>query len=166
MSYSSSVLQQWVLPSLLWPFHLADKGTGPGTPPSEVPKKRNIGISDHHSARTIPYCLTKYVKKLEEYVSFFYPIFKFKCKDNSVQSQATKTRSSVPSKHTFKARPSATGASPPWRHICIYIYGRVKRQKSSQEFFGYIVDAITILRGAFWLDISYFKNSLPVDSLR
>lgn len=60
-------------------------------PPSEVPKKRNIGISDHHSARTIPYCLTKY-QQLQEDVSFFYPIFKFKCKDNSVQSQATKNK--------------------------------------------------------------------------
>lgn len=66
---------------------------------------------------------------------FFYPIFKFKCKDNSVQSQATKTRSSVPSKHTFKARPSATGASPPWRHISIYIYMAGSKGKSQARNF-------------------------------
>ena len=45
---TSAVLQHWLLPSLLWPLHLADWNWKPETVmPSEVPNKRNIGISYH-----------------------------------------------------------------------------------------------------------------------
>lgn len=138
MSYSSSVLQHWVLPSLLWRFHLADRE------PGQEPRLRRCQRNE-----TLAF-LTTILQELYLTVSQNIKNFRNICLSSTQSSSLSvkttvsnlkqqKTRSSVPSKHTFKARPSATGASPPWRHIslyiCIYMAGS-KGKSQARNFLG------------------------------
>ena len=95
-----------------------------------------FGISDHHSARTIPYCLTKISKTSGT-------ICLFSSQSSSLSVKTTVSNLKQQKNKKFRFHPNTlskpglqlTAHSPPWRHMYVYIYGRVKRQKVKPGIF-------------------------------